>query len=54
MWADDIHWLPRVLRGEKLRGTVYFNTDGATIKDMEWKIADLSGQDADNRGRNRD
>lgn len=37
MWADDIHWLPRALKGEKLRGTVYFNADGATIKDMEWK-----------------
>ncbi len=38
MWADDIHWLPRVLKGEKLRGTVYFNSDGETIKDMEWKV----------------
>ncbi len=47
MWADDIHWLPRVLKGEKLRGTVYFNTDGETIKDMEWKVADERGQDAD-------
>jgi len=36
MWADDIHWLPRTLKGEKLRGTVNFNTDGKTIKDMEW------------------
>lgn len=36
MWADDIHWLPRALNGEKLRGTVYFNSDGETIKDMEW------------------
>lgn len=53
MWADDIHWLPRVLKGEKLRGAVHFNADGETIKDMEWKIADLSGRDADNRGRNR-
>lgn len=37
MWADDVHWLPRTLRGEKLRGVVYFNADGKTIKDMEWK-----------------
>ncbi len=36
MWADDIHWLPRCIKGEKLRGTVYFNADGRTIKDMEW------------------
>jgi ADP-ribose pyrophosphatase YjhB (NUDIX family) len=40
MWADDIHWLPRVLRDEKLRGTVYFNADGETIKDMEWKVVE--------------
>lgn len=25
MWADDIHWLPRVLQGEKLTGKFYFN-----------------------------
>lgn len=37
MWADDVHWLPRTLRGEKLRGVVYFNADGKTIKDMEWR-----------------
>jgi ADP-ribose pyrophosphatase YjhB (NUDIX family) len=36
MWADDIHWLPRALKGEKLRGTVYFNADGETIRDMSW------------------
>jgi ADP-ribose pyrophosphatase YjhB (NUDIX family) len=40
MWADDIHWLPRALRGEKLRGTVYFNADGETIKDMAWSVVD--------------
>lgn len=43
MWADDIHWLPRVLAGEKLRGVVHFNADGKTIKEMEWKsVAELS------------
>ncbi len=36
MWADDIHWLPRVLKGEKLRGVVYFDTIGTSVKDMEW------------------
>ena len=36
MWADDPHWLPRVLRGERLVGKVWFNEDGKTIKEMEW------------------
>ncbi|MCA9365520.1 8-oxo-dGTP diphosphatase [Candidatus Kaiserbacteria bacterium] len=36
MWEDDQHWLPRVLNGEKLTGTVWFNKDGHTIKDMVW------------------
>jgi ADP-ribose pyrophosphatase YjhB (NUDIX family) len=36
MWADDIHWLPCALKGEKLQGAVYFNSDGATIKNMKW------------------
>ena len=40
MWADDIHWLPRSLQGERFIGTVYFNTDGKTIKDMEWSVVD--------------
>jgi len=25
MWVDDIHWLPRALKGEKLKGEFYFN-----------------------------
>jgi ADP-ribose pyrophosphatase YjhB (NUDIX family) len=40
MWADDIHWLPRALKGEKLRGTVYFNSDGESIKEMSWSTVD--------------
>lgn len=36
MWADDAHWFPLALKGETLRGTVYFNADGKTIKRMEW------------------
>lgn len=36
MWADDPHWLPRVLHGEKLIGKVRFNEDGKTIKEMQW------------------
>ncbi len=37
MWADDIHWLPRVLKGEKLRGVVHFRPDGQYIDRMEWR-----------------
>lgn len=25
MWSDDIHWLPLVLKGEKVRGTFHFD-----------------------------
>lgn len=37
MWADDRYWLPRVLQGEKLIGKVWFNEDGKSSKEMEWK-----------------
>lgn len=36
MWADDPYWLPRVLRGEKVSGKVWFSEDGKTIEHMEW------------------
>ena len=31
MWSDDIHWLPRVLKGERLEGELYFNEDNNTL-----------------------
>ncbi len=37
MWADDIHWMPRVFAGERLVGEVTFAEDGKTIEAMEWK-----------------
>lgn len=40
MWADDVHWLPHALRGEKLRGRVWFQEDGKSIETMEWKKVD--------------
>lgn len=40
MWADDAYWLPRVLRGEKLSGKVWFKEDGKTIEEMEWNNVD--------------
>lgn len=40
MWADDAHWLPRALAGERLKGIVHFNADGKTIREMEWSPLD--------------
>ncbi len=37
MWADDPHWLPRALVGEKIKGKVWFKEDGKTIERMEWE-----------------
>ncbi len=31
MWPDDIHWLPLVLAGKKIKGEFYFNEDGSTF-----------------------
>lgn len=36
MWEDDVHWLPRALCGEKLRGKIWFDESGVHIKKMEW------------------
>lgn len=36
MWADDRHWLPRTLAGEKLLGKVWFDRTEEQIKDMKW------------------
>lgn len=37
MWEDDIHWFPRALKGEKLKGKVWFELNGKSIKKMEWE-----------------
>jgi hypothetical protein len=31
MWADDVHWLPSVLKGERIQGWFKFGADGETI-----------------------
>lgn len=31
MWVDDPHWLPQVLQGQRLSGSIYLSKDGATI-----------------------
>ncbi len=34
MWPDDPHWLPRVLAGEKLEGTILFDESATKIIDI--------------------
>jgi len=36
MWEDDIHWMPKALKGERLYGKVWFDQSNAHIKKMEW------------------
>jgi len=31
MWADDVHWLPKVLNDRRVRGTFFFEEDNETI-----------------------
>lgn len=31
MWSDDIHWLPRILAGEKIEADFYFDDDDQVI-----------------------
>lgn len=40
MWIDDPYWLPQVLQGEKLSGSVYLSKDGATILRTELKAVE--------------
>lgn len=35
MWADDVHWLPRVLSGERVRAWFSFCADNETVADLE-------------------
>lgn len=35
MWADTVHWLPRVLAGERVRGLFYFAADNETVASAE-------------------
>ena len=31
MWEADIHWLPMILNGQKIRGIITFDGDGETV-----------------------
>ena len=34
MWMADRVWLPMILKGERIRGTIYFDKDGETVYDL--------------------
>ena len=40
MWADDKHWLPKVLNGECFKGIFVFGKDDGTIDKYELKTVD--------------
>jgi len=46
MWSDTVHWLPRVLAGDRIRGHFVFAADNqtvATVKLEAWPEADSPG-----------
>lgn len=40
MWMADRIWLPMILAGKKIRGTIYFAEDGETVYDSEFTEMD--------------
>lgn len=40
MWADDVYWIPRALKGEQLVGRITFASDESTITHMEWDVVE--------------
>jgi len=38
MWLDDIYWLPRVLKGEKIKAKFVFNENGSNIVSQEVSV----------------
>ena len=45
MWADDIHWLPGLLRGGKFRGYFHFDGEKMLSKSVIWGGLDFFEQD---------
>jgi mutator protein MutT len=37
MWQGDVHWIPRVLAGERIQGCITFGEDYETV--TAWKVA---------------
>lgn len=37
MWMADRVWLPMILWGKKIRGTIYFAEDGETVYDYDFR-----------------
>lgn len=42
MWAGDKHWIPRVLAGESIQGTVWFDANGEAVVDYAFEPASFS------------
>ena len=38
MWMADRVWLPMILKGNKIRGTIYFEKDGSTVYDYHFEM----------------
>lgn len=37
MWMADKVWLPMILSGKRIRGTIYFAEDGETVFDYDFQ-----------------
>ncbi len=44
MWQDNIHWLPRILAGERIRASFTFKKDNETIDKLEMETHDGNSQ----------
>jgi 8-oxo-dGTP pyrophosphatase MutT (NUDIX family) len=44
MWQGDVHWLPRVLKGERVRGCITFGEDNETV--IAWEVGGMGEGDA--------
>jgi 8-oxo-dGTP pyrophosphatase MutT (NUDIX family) len=41
MWQGDVHWIPRILAGERIQGCVTFGKDNETV--AAWKVEAWDG-----------
>ena len=49
MWAGDEEWIPRIWRGEKLKGVITFKEDNSAIESMQFMAVEeiLESDDVD-------